>query len=112
MATKKPSNYGQDKLYLDDTRKPPNGWWIIRSTRQAIRLIRAGRVEVISLDYDLGERRKNGCAVLDWLHKQVYLYDFKPPKILIHTMNPVGRQKMEKIKALIEKESRAGQGDI
>ncbi len=90
------------KVYLDDIRPAPAGWWLAQSVKQAIRLISRGDVTVISLDHDLGENRKTGDKVLTWLYTQVARYGFAPPEILIHTMNPVGRQKMETVKKLIE----------
>lgn len=88
-------------VYLDDIRVAPAGWWIVRSARQAVRLLKTGKVNAISLDHDLGEGKSAGCVVLDWIHKQVVLHHFCPPDIFIHTLNPVGKKKMEKVRALI-----------
>ena len=83
------------KLYLDDERKPPEGWVVIKSAEMAIRLLKKGIVSAIRLDHDLG-RKKTGYDVLQWMEKAVVTEGFIPPaKIMIHTANPVGRAKME-----------------
>jgi len=92
------------KLYLDDERKPPEGWIRIKSAEMAIRFLKMGVVEEISLDHDLG-RKKTGYDVVLWMEKAIATESFTlPAKISIHTANPVGRQKMElAIKSMLKR---------
>lgn len=41
------------KLYVDDLRKPPEGWEPARTITEAIRALATGLVEEISLDHDI-----------------------------------------------------------
>lgn len=94
------------KLWLDDIREPPDsgfGWiWVktYKEFEQQIRL--SSRVfNEISLDHDLGTE-KTGHDVLIFL-ESYYEECGKPPynplspdlKITCHSMNPVGREKIE-----------------
>lgn len=84
------------RVYLDDERKAPQGWVQVRWPEDAITLLRTGQVMEISLDHDLGDdERGTGYDVLLWLEEQVYVNDFRPPMIHIHTANSSARQKME-----------------
>lgn len=42
------------KIFLDDIRKPPNGWIQVYWPDEMINLLKTGFVEEISLDHDLG----------------------------------------------------------
>jgi hypothetical protein len=42
------------KVWLDDEREAPEGWVHVRTPEEAIELLRAGEVEELSLDHDLG----------------------------------------------------------
>jgi hypothetical protein len=42
------------KVWLDDQRAAPEGWVHVRTPEEAIRLLRRGEVEELSLDHDLG----------------------------------------------------------
>ena len=84
------------KLFLDDLRKPPKGWKLVRWPDEAIDLLKAGEVTEISLDHDLGDdSRGTGYDVILWLEEQVVVHGFKPPIIKIHTSNTSARMKME-----------------
>jgi len=85
------------KIYLDDVRPAPDGWKLVYTPEEAIAYILRGNVEEISLDYDLGlDDIRCGYLVLQWIEEQV-VYDpsFEPPKVHLHTMNPVGRARMQ-----------------
>ena len=43
------------RVYLDDERKPPEGWQLVKWPDEAIALLEQGVVEEISLDHDLGD---------------------------------------------------------
>ena len=63
--------------------------------KEAIKLLQSGDVEIISLDHDLGENVKSGYDVAKWIEKETALNDFNPPKILIHSANPVGQRNIQ-----------------
>lgn len=85
------------KIYLDDTRPAPEGWHLVYTPEEAIAFLERGLVREISLDHDLGlDHDRTGYAVLVWIEKQVYSEPkFYPPIIHLHTMNPIGRKRME-----------------
>lgn len=80
------------KVYLDDVRPTPRGWWLARTFQEAIDFLKTNQVTQISLDHDLGEK-KTGYDVLLWIEKQT-VNGFNPPEIFIHTSNPAGRHNM------------------
>lgn len=77
------------KLYLDDYRKPPNGWTLATTADECIEVLKSGLVTELSLDHDLAGE-KTGYEVVKWMVEN----NVFPPLIIIHTMNPVGRQRM------------------
>jgi len=84
------------KVYLDDERTTPDGWHRVYWPDEAIALLQTGKVVEISLDHDLGDdERGTGYDVVLWIEEQVFLHDFKPPKIKVHSANSSARQKME-----------------
>ena len=86
------------KVYLDDIRKPPTGWTLMRWPDEVIKVLRDGVVDELSLDHDLGDdRRGTGYDVILWLEREKYFNkDFPlPRKIAIHTANVSARRKME-----------------
>jgi len=84
------------KVYLDDVRKPPKGWTLVRWPDEVIDMLKKGNVDEISLDHDLGDdKRGTGYDVLTWIEKEVVLKGFNPPIINIHTANISARKKME-----------------
>ena len=84
------------KVYLDDIRKPPAGWKLVKWPDEAIKLLKTGQVEEISLDHDLGDdERGTGYDVVLWIEKQVVMHKFNPPKIKVHSANVSARKKME-----------------
>jgi hypothetical protein len=84
------------KLWLDDERTPPSGEWVwVKTSLDAIKALRKDTFEEISLDHDLGEEAGTGYDVLKYLEAEVYRsHEYQPPKILIHTANPVARARM------------------
>jgi hypothetical protein len=51
---------GSVRVWLDDRRAAPEGWVHVRTPEEAIDLLRAGGIEELSLDHDLGST--SGCA--------------------------------------------------
>ena len=87
------------KIYLDDVRVAPEGFVHARSVNQAIKLIeqyeKLEEIELIDLDHDLGDYVKDGgdgIKLLDYLVENQKFYPVK-----LHTMNPVGRQNMQRV---------------
>jgi len=85
------------KIYLDDERKAPSGWTLVKTPKEVINLLKTGKVSELSLDHDLGDDKNIGTGydVLLWIEKQVYMKNFKPPKIKVHSANISARNKME-----------------
>ena len=84
------------KLYLDDKRAPPAGWTHVRTSQEAIEMLEEGNVSEISLDHDLGDDAKGtGYDVILWIEEAVFMRNFDPPKITVHSANPSARRKME-----------------
>ena len=87
------------RLWLDDLRKAPPGYKWCTSVNAAIRYIelceKAGcPIELIDCDHDLGDYAKDGgdgIRLIDWLAERGTFY-----RIELHTMNPVGRENMQR----------------
>lgn len=72
-------------LWVDDVRRPPNGWgWAMTST-EAIDALRDEDVVEISLDHDLGGDDTTRPVVL-WMCE----HDTWPAVVRVHSANPVG----------------------
>jgi hypothetical protein len=97
------------RVWLDDLREAPAGWVRIKTPEEAIELLRAGEVTELSLDHDLGldteDAERTGYDVLLWLEREVAeeRWGFPLPSIRIHSANPVGRARMERAIASIER---------
>lgn len=84
------------KIWLDDVRPEPEGWTRTLWPHEVIELLKTNDVECISLDHDLGDdERGTGYDVLTWIEEEVVISGFEPPKIRIHTANPVAYEKMK-----------------
>ncbi|MHA6266354.1 cyclic-phosphate processing receiver domain-containing protein [Aliiroseovarius sp. CAU 1755] len=83
-------------VFLDDRRQTPFGWTRVYWPDQAIALLESGKVELISLDHDLGDdKRGTGMDVLLWIERAVAEDGFRLPDIRIHTADPLARKKMQ-----------------
>lgn len=85
------------KIWLDDERPMPPGFnYHARTAREAIELLEAGGVTVISLDHDLGdEQNGTGYDVACYIEQTAYDGSLAPIEVTIHSANPVGRARME-----------------
>lgn len=85
------------KLFLDDIRNPPDGedWIVVRNYEDCIAILNTGRVTDLSLDHDLGETKYSGYDVATYIEFKVWTEGFYPPKITVHSANPVGRRNIE-----------------
>lgn len=83
-------------LFLDDVRKPPRGWDLVRTAVDFCTVVdREPVYDVMSLDHDLGEGSAgDGTYVADWLVRNM---EKMPKRIFIHSSNPVGAERMRKI---------------
>lgn len=99
------------KLWIDDCRSAPHGYFHCYSVYQAIELIelaefrneqennlelaQSSPIELIDIDHDAGEYANDGgdyIKLLDWLEETGRNYPIR-----IHSMNPVGRENMRRI---------------
>ena len=88
------------KIWLDDIRPAPDGYYHCHSVEEAKRNIRKCEengldIAVIDCDHDLGDFANDGgdgISLLDWLAERNSLYPIE-----IHTMNPVGRENMQRL---------------
>lgn len=85
------------KVFLDDERTTPDGWFRTYDPTQTIGILETGVVTHLSLDHDLGDDELTGTGydVILWIEEQVAVNNFKPPYILVHSANPSARLKME-----------------
>lgn len=84
------------KLWIDDIRSAPNGYFWVKSVNQAKNIIiNTKSIEIIDIDHDAGDFAKDGgdyIKLLDWLEETGRSYP-----IHIHSMNPVGVENMRTI---------------
>ena len=89
------------KLWVDDVRPAPEGYWLaesVNSAKLAIQIVEDSNsltVELIDLDHDAGDYANDGgdyIKLLDWLEGTGRNYP-----IHIHSMNPVGVANMRRI---------------
>jgi hypothetical protein len=88
------------RVWLDDRRPAPQGWVHVRTPEGAIDLLRAGGVEGLSLDHDLGldvgARERTGYDVLLWLERAVAEGRIRPPRLIsVHSGNVGAVRRME-----------------
>jgi len=86
-------------LYLDDLRDPPEGWEVSKSAFDTMVCLLSGKVDILSLDHDLGDRKPTG---YDLVRRMVKKNIWPNKGFILHTANPIGRENM---KQLIEKYS-------
>lgn len=98
------------KLFLDDVREPFKygclGFEVARNAKQAIELLQTGKVTFASLDHDLAwehypwndtgnpYKEETGYDVLCWIESNNI---WPEDGIKVHSMNPVGKEKMLKV---------------
>ena len=77
-------------VFLDDLRPSPPGFKLARTAEQAVRFLQTGKVNILSLDYDLNTAPTTGYDVVRYM-VETRKY---PKKVIIHSANPFGRRKM------------------
>lgn len=110
------------KLWLDDVRAPhlhgALGWEWAKTAQEAIDYLSSGKVEIASLDHDLApdhypwsgvpleQCSGTGYDVVVFLENNP---EFLPPRgTRVHSMNPVGRARMEQVLARLYEQKLAG----
>ena len=87
------------KIWLDDIREAPEGYFHCKSVNEAIKTItkceqEKSVIDVIDCDHDLGDYASDGgdgIKIIDWLAERKSFYPIK-----LHTMNPVGCENMQR----------------
>jgi hypothetical protein len=72
-------------LWVDNLRKPPDGWTWAKTSSGAIDALCFGMVERLSLTYDLGGRDTTSTVVFWMIENRLW-----PREIRIHSDNPAG----------------------
>ena len=83
------------KLWIDDVRPAPTGYFWAKSVNIAKEYILCNDIEILDMDHDAGDYAKFGgdyIRLLDWLEEHNLSYPIR-----IHSMNVVGRMNMEAI---------------
>lgn len=89
-------------IFLDDLRETPCGFERTYNVADTIKYLveYQNKVDILSLDNDLGEHQEEGYKVLDWLEEEVFKngnIKFLPKTIRIHSANPVAAKRMRSI---------------
>lgn len=86
------------KIWLDDIREALEGYILCHSVNEAKRLIEENEllttIELVDCDHDLGDYYSDGgdgIKLIDWLAERETFYPIR-----LHTMNPVGRENMQR----------------
>lgn len=93
------------KIYLDDRRKPPPGYVLVKTVNELKKLVKehGKEIEVLDLDNYLGEYSAfggNGIDFIRWLEEAVYTGEVelnRSVKIISHSSDPVMAEKIEEI---------------
>jgi hypothetical protein len=90
------------KIWLDDlceiecNRKTPDSYVGVKTAKQAIKLLKTGKVTYISFDHDLGPSiAGTGYLVAQYIEKAAYLDKIPKLDYDVHSSNPVGRKNIE-----------------
>jgi hypothetical protein len=85
------------KLWIDDVRPAPPGWYWTKTSQEAIGFLSQNlyTVVTISFDHDLGGDDTT-MPVIRYLEELVYHGTVRAPKMLVHSMNPVGRANLQR----------------
>ncbi|WP_099365490.1 cyclic-phosphate processing receiver domain-containing protein [Sphingobacterium sp. 1.A.4] len=85
------------KLYLDDIRPIPNGYFGARSYAEFVKYIeKNGLPDFISFDHDLGlEKSGYDCAI--WLVNYCMDNVLMLPDFEVHSQNPVGKENISSL---------------
>ena len=94
-------------LFLDDMRCCPEGFIKVTTASACLDIILNNKVEVLSLDYDLGftDPQHSGSDVLTALEEAIVFEAdiYMPRKFIVHSDNPVGRERMNLVIKMINR---------
>lgn len=92
-------------IYLDDLRICPEGFVVARTYEDAIKLLSEYKVDILSLDHDLGAFKDGSLKKTGYdLVKYICENDCDINTIYVHTDNAVGRDNMiETLKGAIRR---------
>jgi len=89
------------KLFLDDTREPPDpSWEVVRSFGDFKKIISSnGLPSLVSFDYDLtndfrDKTTKTGLACATWMKEYIVSNNFRCPDFRVHSQNTSGAKKL------------------
>jgi hypothetical protein len=77
-------------VFLDDYRKPPEGYVLVETIDECLVLLRNYEIEHLSLDHDLVSHTRNGLLLVTIMVEE-HLY---ANRITIHSANSVGGKAM------------------
>ncbi|HAU31106.1 MAG: ribosomal RNA methyltransferase RrmJ/FtsJ [Desulfotomaculum sp. 46_296] len=77
-------------IFLDDLREPPEDFVLVKTVEECIEKLKNNQVDILSLDYDLGNGQLTGYDLVKWLVSN-HLY---PNVIILHSMSRSGRESM------------------
>jgi hypothetical protein len=80
-------------VFMDDLRPCPKGFVLTRSVEQCKKLLNAKRIEILSLDHDMGFGEPTGFDLAKYMVK----HNKYAKQIIIHSANPFGRYRMFKL---------------
>ena len=90
---------GKLKIWVDDVRPAPNGYKLVQSVNEFIKLaeeVGLDNIAVVDIDHDAGDFQKDGgdyIKILDWLE----FNKAEKLNVRIHSANPVGAANMRRI---------------
>ncbi|PLT33539.1 cyclic-phosphate processing receiver domain-containing protein [Bacillus sp. V5-8f] len=77
-------------VFLDDYRKAPDGYVLVETIDECIKLLQNFEIEHLSLDHDLLDRTRNGFMLVQTMVKEKLF----AKRITIHSANSVGGKAM------------------
>lgn len=95
-------------IFLDDERYPPDdgkNWIIMRTADEVIDYVKRNGLPVgFSFDHDLGEGKSGYDAAYE-IARMIFEgeIDYKPFEWRVHSMNPVGRDRIKGVFAMIDR---------
>lgn len=86
------------KLFVDDIRRPWDGWELANTITDAIRILSNGYVTIVSLDHDIQQSipGTRGFETFEPVARYIAIMKEKPV-VQFHTGNPIGGQRMADI---------------
>ena len=91
-------------IWLDDIRPAPKGFIWVKTVNELINLVSKyykdayPKINIISLDNDLGENEPEGYKFLDHLEFMHYKFEIPlPNEIRVHSANAIARKRMNQI---------------